>query len=205
MFSEILTENQVKLLPLIKSFADDYFLVGGTAIALQLGHRYSIDFDLFSGKEIDTINIKKRIKKFNLEYKTRHSAFDQFHIDISDVRLTFFEYPYNIKAEVWFEKNCRMPDLLTLSAMKCMALGGRAKWKDYVDMYFILKEKFTLKEISEKASEIYGNDFNEKLLRQQLAYFKDIDYTEQVIFRPKYKANEDEIKNFLIEASLADF
>lgn len=205
MFSEILTENQVKLLPLIKSFADDYFLVGGTAIALQLGHRYSIDFDLFSGKAIDTINIKKRIKKFNFEFSTVHSAYDQFHINITNVRLTFFEYPYKINAEVWFEKNCRMPDLLTLAAMKCMALGGRAKWKDYVDMYFILKEKFTLKEISEKASEIYENDFNEKLLRQQLAYFEDIDYTEQVIFRPKYEVDENDIKNFLIEASLAGF
>ena len=205
MFREILTENQIKLLPLIESFSNDYYLVGGTAIALQTGHRYSIDFDLFTGKAIDILNIKKRIKKHNFEYTTVHSAYDQLHINITDVRLTFFEYPYSIKSEVWFEKNCRMPDLLTLSAMKCMALGGRAKWKDYVDMYFILKEKHTLKEITDKASEIYGNDFNAKLLRQQLAYFEDIDYKERVIFRSGYEVGEDEVKGFLIEEALKEF
>lgn len=51
MFDNILTENQKKILPLIKIFSPDFYLVGGTAIALQIGHRRSIDFDLFSDKD----------------------------------------------------------------------------------------------------------------------------------------------------------
>ena len=55
MQSEVLTNEQRELLPLIKSFSKDYYLVGGTAIALHIGHRRSIDFDLFT-----TLDIKRK-------------------------------------------------------------------------------------------------------------------------------------------------
>jgi hypothetical protein len=63
MHKKILTENQVKLLPLMSKFKKDFYLVGGTAIALQIGHRESIDFDLFSQKEFKNINIRQRIER----------------------------------------------------------------------------------------------------------------------------------------------
>ena len=64
MHKEILTVEQLELLPLVKSFGDNFGLVGGTAVALHLGHRRSIDFDLFSSKEFDNGEIRKRILKF---------------------------------------------------------------------------------------------------------------------------------------------
>ena len=73
-----------------------------------------------------------------------------------------------------------MPTLLDLSAMKTYSLGGRAKWKDYVDLYFVFKYHFDLESVSNRTKELYGNDFNEKLLYEQLAYFEDIDYTEGI-------------------------
>jgi hypothetical protein len=75
-----------------------------------------------------------------------------------------------------------MPDLLHLAAMKAYALGRRAKWKDYVDLYFILKEHHSFDEISTKTQEIFEGLFSAKLLRQQLCYFNDIDYTEAVAY-----------------------
>ncbi len=50
MFKEILTKEQIELLPLIKKFSKDYYMIGGTAIALNIGHRRSIDFELFPQK-----------------------------------------------------------------------------------------------------------------------------------------------------------
>ena len=58
-----------------------------------------------------------------------------------------------------------MPELIDLSAMKAIALGGRAKWKDYVDMYFILKNFFSLTEIENKTSQIFQDAFNPNLLK----------------------------------------
>jgi len=63
MHRNILTANQVKLLPLVKEFSRDYYLVGGTAIALYLGHRRSIDFDLFTAGKIKKQSIKRLIDR----------------------------------------------------------------------------------------------------------------------------------------------
>ena len=63
MHKEILTKEQIELLPLLRAFSKEYFLVGGTAIALYLGHRQSIDFDLFTEKPIKRISIKNIIMK----------------------------------------------------------------------------------------------------------------------------------------------
>ncbi|MDP3793481.1 MAG: hypothetical protein Q8R07_01885, partial [Candidatus Uhrbacteria bacterium] len=62
MHKEILTEEQVRLLPLLGKFSRDFGLVGGTAIALYLGHRRSIDFDLFSDKPFHNAAVRRKIK-----------------------------------------------------------------------------------------------------------------------------------------------
>lgn len=72
-----------------------------------------------------------------------------------------------------------LPSLLTLAAMKAYALGRRSKWKDYVDLYFLLKGYYQLEDVIRKANEIFGDLFSEKLFRAQLSYFDDVDYTEE--------------------------
>jgi len=94
-----------------------------------------------------------------------------------------------------------MPDLLVLAAMKAYALGRRSKWKDYVDLYFILRDHYSIREISKKATEIYNQLFSEKLFRAQLSYFEDIDYSEQIEFIVP-DIPEKEIKKFLVNNTL---
>jgi len=94
-----------------------------------------------------------------------------------------------------------MPDLVTLGAMKVFALGQRAKWKDYVDLYFIFK-KYSLNEISTKAKKLFGNEYNERIIKEQLAYFADIDYSQKVEFLPGFEVDDNIIKKFLLEVSL---
>ncbi len=97
-----------------------------------------------------------------------------------------------------------MPSLLDLSAMKAYALGGRAKWKDYVDLFFILKKYFSCNEIVNKAKELFNSFFNDKLFREQLSYFDDIDYSEEVEYIGK-EVSEEEIKSFLVDAAVEKF
>jgi hypothetical protein len=85
-----------------------------------------------------------------------------------------------------------------LAALKAFTLGRRAKWKDYADLYFILHAHYTIKEICREAEKIFNHQFSEKLFRQQLAFHKDIDYSESVEFI-KAAAPDDEIKAFLID------
>jgi len=206
MHTEILTDKQKELLKLISEFKKDYVLVGGTAIALHLGHRYSIDFDLFSFNPIKRKQIKNIILKNGFTADTiLYEAFDQMHLIVNSVKLTFFQFPHKIEAKIDLDSIIKLPHLLDLAAMKAYALGGRAKWKDYVDLYFILKKHYTFGEVVAKSSQIFGTFFNPKLFKEQLSYFNDIDYSEPVTFLSDNPPSEQEIKDFLTEQALIEF
>ncbi len=150
MNQEILTDSQRKLLPLLSTFSKDFGLVGGTAIALQIGHRQSIAFDLFSTKKFSNGKIRNiLVEEGKIERAIRDEK-DQYELIFNDVRLTFLYYPFKILFSEEIEQ-IKMPDLLTLAAMKAYTLGRRAKWKDYVDLYFIMKDYHSINEIIKKA------------------------------------------------------
>ncbi len=203
MHKEILTKEQIELLPLLRLFSKDFGLVGGTAIGFYAGHRESIDFDLFSSKPFDNFKIKRKIARHIKISNVFKDETGQYTIAIKGVRFTFFYYPYKIKFLKNFNDIIRIPDHLTLAAMKSYALGRRAKWKDYVDLYFVMKNFYSIDKIIKKAKQIFASEFNEKIFRMQLAYFKDIDYTEKVIYLKGFEADDEIIKKELIKFSLS--
>lgn len=201
MHSEILNTNQLQLLPLIKQFNKEYYLAGGTAIALYLGHRRSIDFDLFKYSGIKPVSIINTISSAGYSYSITRRVTEQLNVTVDNVKLTFFQYPFKISATEKFNDIIKIPSLIDLAAMKAYALGRRSKWKDYVDLYFLLNHQFSIEQISKRSTEIFGELFSEKLFRSQLSYFDDIDYTESVdyILKP---IEETEIKSFLTAKSV---
>jgi len=202
MHPEILTKEQTELLPSLKPYYINFGLVGGTAIALQLGHRRSIDFDLFNFKPFSARRIKTNLKKNWQIDHTYFQAESELTVLINKVKLTFFQFPYEIPYKEHYKNIFRMPNLLTLAAMKAFALGKRAKWKDYVDLFFLLK-KFDFEKIVKEAEQLFKAEFNEKLFRTQLAYHDDIDYSEEVEFLPGYAVPDQNIKKYLKEISLS--
>jgi hypothetical protein len=202
MHKEILTDEQNKLLPLVAEFSENFGLVGGTAIALHLGHRRSIDFDLFTEKKFGNQSLLNKISSFGAPDEIVVNKLDELAFIIKGVKFTFFYYPYKIVYSESFGYRIKMPDLLTLAAMKAFALGQRAKWKDYVDLYFIIKDHFSVSQISQKGQEIFGHGFNEKLFRSQLSYFDGINYEEAVEFLPGFEIDNAIVKKSLIEFSL---
>ena len=136
MHPDILTKEQKELIPLIRQFKREFYLVGGTAIALQMGHRRSIDFDLFKLSNLNASKTLKKITAAKVPYVITRRVSEQINLVMNTVKITFFQYPYAIEANMDFEKSIRMPDLLTLAAMKAYALGRRAKWKDYIDLHY---------------------------------------------------------------------
>ena len=91
MHKEILSEKQLELLSVMSSFRREYYLVGGTAIALNLGHRRSIDFDMFKPSDI---NHKKNLDRLTESgfpcLVTRHVK-EQMNLIVNDVKVTFFQ------------------------------------------------------------------------------------------------------------------
>jgi hypothetical protein len=202
MHVNILSEEQIALLAFLKQFKKDYYLVGGTAIALQIGHRQSIDFDLFKLKTINKTKIKSLIDAQGLQFQLMHTDAESFHCLLNDVKFTFFQYPFVVPISHKSDF-CKMPNLLHLAAMKAYALGRRAKWKDYVDLYFILRDYHTLDEISLAAKSIFEEMFSPKMFRQQLCYFQDIDYTEEVFYSKGFAVAEEDVKAFLINTAIS--
>lgn len=204
MFLSILEEKQLELLPLVKTFSKNHYLVGGTAIALQIGHRRSIDFDLFTNQNIKLKRISRVLAESDFpDFHTIYQDKDQMHLIINNVKLTFFNYPYEITAGIKFEDIIKMPTLLDLAAMKALALGGRAKWKDYVDLYFLFKNYFTVEQVSAKAVELFKGRFNAKLFREQLSFYDDVNYEEKVFYMPDFERSDEEIKAFLTKVAIS--
>lgn len=205
MYKKILTIEQIELLPLVQQFSKDYYLVGGTAIGLHIGHRRSIDFDLFTHTPLKKTQVKHVIEKTH--FPIQHILYedtDQLHLIVNSVKITFFYYPYPITADIPFENVITLPSLLDLAAMKANALGRRGKWKDYVDLYFLLKTHHSLSDISQRAKIIFQSGFNPKLFRQQLCYFDDVDFTEVVEYIGE-NVSEDDIKAFLTDVAISSF
>ncbi len=122
---------------------------------------------------------------------------------VNDVKITFFSFPYTVPVNSELKGFIKMPDLLTLGAMKAFALGRRSKWKDYVDLYFVIKFHYSFLEISNKAKEIFKDEFIEKQFIAQLGYFKGINYDEEVTFLIPNPPTEEQVKNFLSDISLS--
>ncbi len=180
-------------------------MVGGTAIALHIGHRLSIDFDLFKG---GTFHPKKVIRKFAENKESASITLNrdgQLNLVCRNVKFTFFNFEYAIPHPIVVEKSITIPSLLDLAAMKAFALGRRSKWKDYVDLFFIIKDHYNLNQISAQANLLFGELFSEKLFRGQLNYFQGISFEEQIEFMPGFEVNEEEVKRFLIDAALSGF
>jgi hypothetical protein len=202
MHKNILSREQLDFLPFLKNFSPAFSLAGGTAIALHLGHRRSIDFDLFSVKEFNNSAVQRKILKNKKIERVFVDHQGEYTILVDGIKLTFLHYPFAVEFKDELESFIKMPDLLTLAALKAYALGRRSKWKDYVDLYFILENKINLGKIIKRAEKIFGNNFNEKIFRAQLAYFKDLDYSEEVDYLPGFEIADDKIKKELTRISL---
>jgi hypothetical protein len=118
MHSNILSNRQKELLPIVKSFGREFYLVGGTAIALHLGHRQSIDFDLFKNGRLKRKSILNKIQTFNYQFTITRNVEEHLDVIVNDVKFTFFDFPFKVDANLHFDKIIRVPDLLTLAAMK---------------------------------------------------------------------------------------
>jgi hypothetical protein len=205
MHRQILSPDQIALLPLLKMFAKTgFFLAGGTGIALYMGHRRSIDFDLFIGKPYKKETVRKKLLQSRWPVqKTLFEDEDQLDLLIAGVKITFLYYPYPVLPSVKLEKAISLPSLLDLASMKAFALGRRAKWKDYVDLYFVLKNHNSLLQIAENADRLFAGMFNEKLFREQLSFFDDIDYSEKLDFLPGQSVEDHPVKEFLLSQATA--
>jgi hypothetical protein len=130
----------------------DFYLVGGTALSLQIGHRESIDIDLFSAEEFPANIIDKYeqniIRKFD----------NSIEATIQDTKVFLFNFNYELYKPLRTIDNVRLADPIDIGLMKLLALQGRTTKKDIIDLYFIDKEIIPLEELLQIFESFYPKE-----------------------------------------------
>ena len=137
---EILDKKRRDILSLLKNFKAEFYLAGGTGLALQLGHRDSIDFDFFSPKAIDTQKLYKKIQTVFADYKIKKVQEEKDTLTViiaGKIKLSFFAYPYKLVGKPVSDEYLRVASVLDIACMKLSAIVSRATNKDYLDLYLI--------------------------------------------------------------------
>ncbi|MBI2443757.1 MAG: nucleotidyl transferase AbiEii/AbiGii toxin family protein [Candidatus Magasanikbacteria bacterium] len=175
MHAEALLPRAAALFPRLARFKN-FYLVGGTALALHIGHRISVDFDLFSAQALPP-TLLRRVKRIfaRASVTVTYRAPEQLNLLIDNVKCTFFRFEYPIVEAVSHYHRVPLVSLRELAAMKAFAIGKRLAYKDYVDWYFMLKEKHVqLAEVIRVAKKKFKHDFSDRLFLGQLVSLADV-------------------------------
>jgi predicted nucleotidyltransferase component of viral defense system len=180
---------------------NQFTLVGGTALALQLGHRLSIDLDFFTPEKFSHDTILYEVQALGTVKELFRNKI-MLQISLDEVKLDFVYYPYPFIWPVKMINTFRLASMEEIAAMKLSAITNRGVRKDFFDLFFLLKQ-FSMKQIIGFYIDKY-TDRNYFQMSKSLTYFDDAEQTESpvilkgnVIWPEVKKTIEKAVKDFL--------
>lgn len=195
MHYEVLDDKTKKLFEKFFFLEKTFYLAGGTALALQIGHRMSMDLDFFSDEPIK----KNLLKKLELEIVPVDSVLvnnsNELTVFINSIKVTFLYYPFIHKHKSVKTGIVPLASIYELASMKAYTLGRRASLKDYVDLYYIFSSGVAgLTSVISDAISVYGDAFNDRLFCEQLLSPEEAD-NEAIVWLLK-GVSKPEMKEF---------
>lgn len=185
-----------------KDYLQNFALAGGTSLALQLGHRKSIDIDLFSFNDVNMQEISLFLENEYDDIVIRRTTAVFIFCNINGIKSDFVKHNKSILLKPCITLDgIRMYSMEDIAAMKLNAICGRGSKKDFYDIYLLLQQ-FTLKELLTFFDTKFNSD-NSWMALKSLQYFEDADQNEQPELLIKYP-NWDTMKKFFIE-TVSDF
>ena len=175
MFTKTLSGNTKKALAILgkSHLMDNAYLAGGTACALQIGHRISVDLDFFTPREFNVrelISSLKDIGKFKLDMQRWGTILGIFE----DVKFSIFVYKYPVLFPFKSLFDINIIDLRDIAAMKIDAISTRGIKRDFIDLYFMCQKGISLKEMLSLYDRKYGTlSSNIIHIQKSLVYFID--------------------------------
>lgn len=197
MFYDILDKERMDILPKLSFLKDRFYLAGGTGLALQLGHRDSVDFDFFGKESFNTFDLYKELLEVFGQENISKTLEEKNTLNIvlnGNIKLSFFSYPYLLLEPLIKEEFLDIAGIIDIGCMKLSAVAGRAVEKDYIDLYFILKQISLATLLSKAKEKMPDLDYN--LVLKSLIYFKDVS-KENIVFKHNLEVSFDEVKGFL--------
>lgn len=181
MHTEALSPETKEVFDLLKDSVGDFYLAGGTALALQLGHRISVDLDFFSRERFIAQEILNRLSaKGPLEVDSQSE--DTINGSILGVKVSFFVLPFELLFPAIDFLGVKIADERDIAAMKISAISSRGSKKDFIDLYFLL-QKYTFEDILGFFHKKYASyNYNTMHILKSLVYFADADVESEPIF-----------------------
>jgi len=177
---DILDESRKKLLPKLAFLKEEgFYLAGGTGLALQIGHRRSLDFDFYKKDTFSPGDLQNIfVGKFGIDrVKIANITKNFLRLEINNIEISFFFYPYNLVEDLIEIDASYIASIKDIGAMKLIAIVQRGTKRDFVDIYFLIKQ-FGLKTLLE-AVQIKYPSYNIYIGLQALLYFTDAEKTDE--------------------------
>ena len=180
------------------AFFERFFLVGGTALALQIDHRLSIDLDFFSIEPFDNQQLESYLS-IQYGFSTDYVATNTLKGFVQNVKVDFLTHAYPLVRPLIQNEGLSLASIEDIGAMKLNAIAHSGnRQKDFYDLFFIL-EHYSLEDFLSAYQTKYTNS-NPIIPLKGVTWFEDIDFE---IERPmlKRKVSFDQVKKRLLEAT----
>lgn len=197
IYTETLPKATEEVLNKINNIPDlqNFYLSGGTALSLQLGHRESEDLDFFSQNQFNPQLLQEKLLKIS-PLKGTSLEENTLNTFLEKVKLQFLYYPYNMleKPSMW--NGLYLSSIIDIACTKLITISDRGSKKDFIDIYFILKE-IILSNLFDKLEEKYKNiNYNQTHILKSLVYFEDAE--AQPMPRMHIQVKWEEVKKTII-------
>jgi len=197
MFEEILPEGAISVIESLARKVSDFYLAGGTGLALQLGHRSSEDFDFFSPGPFYGENILDRVKPDRVITTIQGS----FHCEVKGLRVSFLHYTVPLVYPVLNWRGIRIAHLNDIIAEKIKTVSQRGSKKDFIDLFAAIELKYPVSEACELfKARFKTSDINYYHVLRSLTFFEDAEEEPMPVMKgPGRQWKWESVKTFFIE------
>lgn len=179
------------------AFLKDFYLSGGTALSLQLGHRESEDLDFFTAKPFNPQDLERQIHLFGILSETELSE-GTLNTFINGVKIQFLYYPYQLIKPILNWDNIPLSSIEDIACTKLQTVSMRGSKKDFIDIYFLLK-RYSLSDLLTFSKEKYAkSNYSQSHILKSLVYFFDAE--AQPMPKMHQEVSWGEIKSSMVTA-----
>ncbi|MGH7204266.1 MAG: nucleotidyl transferase AbiEii/AbiGii toxin family protein [Candidatus Levyibacteriota bacterium] len=174
----------------------DFYLSGGTALSLQLGHRESEDLDFFTKREFQPAELQQQLFRYG---QLENVEVDEgtLNLFLKKVKLQFLYYPYNLLEKPTEWNSIYLSSVIDIACTKLITISMRGNKKDFVDLYVIL-QKMPINDLLKKLDEKYQKvQYNTPHILKSLVYFDDAD--AQPMPRMHISLEWEKVKDFMVK------
>lgn len=192
------TFNLLKELFTLDEIRNQFALAGGTSLALQIGHRKSIDLDFFSPQAFSIRDIEIALaSEFHTNYTLVNATKRMLFCYVNSIKCDFVTEPAKLISSFAETEKIRLFSIADIAAMKMHTICGRGKKKDFIDVY-VLTKLYGWNQLLQWFEQKYGTD-QFYFLWRSISYFTDADEDADIDLLPPYNTSWDKIKQYISE------